>query len=330
MKTCIKDKLRTFYSRFATEDRVLILINADPDSIASALAVKRLLWRKVQQIAISNVNKIDRPDNIAMVELLGITLSPIKEVDGVRFNRFVLVDSQPMHHAVFQSYPYDVIIDHHPDTRPEAGFKDIRPRYGATASILTEYLRAAKIKPSKKIATALILAIKTDTTNFERQTVTEDVRAFQYLFKHANRHLVRKIEQSELKPEYLKYFAYALEHRRMRKGRVYVFLGAVINPDICVIIADFFLKISSVKWSIVAGLYQKKLIVIFRNDGIRKDAGKVADSGFGQLGSAGGHKSMARAEIDLAALQPLVDVDNDKKMLSWIIARVGRKTGSVR
>jgi nanoRNase/pAp phosphatase (c-di-AMP/oligoRNAs hydrolase) len=321
------EKLRRFYESFGGDNTVLILINADPDSIASAMAVKRLLWRKVSSVTISNINVIKRPDNIAMIRLLGVDLVPIKDIVKDAFNRFVFVDSQPSHNEIFTGYPPHVIIDHHPDTGVSAPFMDIRSKYGATATIMTEYLRAAKIKLSSKLATGLFYAIKTDTDNFVRQTLIEDVRAFQFLYRHANLHLINKIEQSELTFDFLKYFKIALDNKRIRKGHIFVYLGSVANPDICVIIADFFMKISSVNWSIVSGLYSKKLIIVFRNDGLRKDAGKLAKLSFGQIGSAGGHKSMARAEIPVEALKEVVNYTNDKKLLRWIINKIEKKPG---
>ena len=321
------EKLRRFYDSFEGDNNVLILINADPDSIASAMAVKRLLWRKVSSVTISNINIIKRPDNIAMIRLLGVDLVPIKNIVKDSFNRFVIVDSQPNHNEIFTEYPPHVIIDHHPDTSASAPFVDIRPKYGATATIMTEYLRAAKIKPSSKLATGLFYAIKTDTDNFVRQTLIEDVRAFQFLYRHSNLHLINKIEQSELTVDFLKYFKIALDNKRVLKGHMFAHLGQVVNPDICVIIADFFLKISSVNWSIVSGLYSKKLVIVFRNDGLRKDAGKVAKQSFGQIGSAGGHKSMARAEIPFTDLKEVVDYKDDKKLLRWIINKIEKKAG---
>ena len=321
------EKLRRFYEAFEGDNTVLILINADPDSIASAMAVKRLLWRKVSSVTISNINIIKRPDNIAMIRLLGVDLVPIKDIVKDAFNRFVIVDSQPNHNEIFTAYPPQVIIDHHPDTHARAPFVDIRPKYGATATIMTEYLRAAKIKPSSKLASGLFYAIKTDTDNFVRQTLIEDVRAFQFLYRHSNLHLINKIEQSELTFDFLKYFKMALDNKRVRKGHMFAYLGSVANPDICVIIADFFMKISSVNWSIVSGLYSKKLIVVFRNDGLRKDAGKIAKLSFGQIASAGGHKSMARAEIPFEALKEVVDYKHDKKLLRWIINKIEKKAG---
>jgi len=321
------EKLRRFYDQFAHDDHVLIVINADPDAIASAMAVKRLLWRKVAGVTISNINVIKRPDNIAMIRLLGVNLVPVKDIVKDSFSRFVMVDSQPDHSEVFARFPMDVIIDHHPETVVHASFLDIRSKYGATASIMTEYLRAAKIKPSKKLATGLFYAIKTDTDNFVRQTLIEDVRAFQFLYRHANLNLVSKIERSELRLDFLKYFEIALANKRIRKGRAFSHIGPVVNPDVCVLLADFFMKISSVDWSIVAGLYGNKLVLILRNDGLRKDAGKVAKESFGELGSAGGHKSMARAEIHLEALKDEVNYENNQTLLKWIIQRVEKRAG---
>ena len=318
------EKLRRFYDQFSGEDNVLIVINADPDAIASAMAVKRLLWRKVSGVTISNINIIKRPDNIAMIRLLGVELVPIKDIVKDRFTRFVIVDSQPDHNEIFTEFPPDVVIDHHPETDVHANFSDIRPKYGATASIMTEYIRAAKIKPSAKLSTGLFYAIKTDTCNFERQTLIEDVRAFQFLYQYANIHLARKIEQSEIRLDFLKYFKSALENRRMRKGKIFAHLGTVVNPDICVLIADFFMKINSANWSIVSGLYNKKLVIVFRNDGLRKDAGKVAKLSFG---SGGGHKSMARAEIPFTDLKEVVDYKDEKKLLRWIINKIEKKAG---
>jgi len=327
MRPSAPEKLRRFYDQFSSNDYVLILINADPDAIACAMAVKRLLWRKVAGITISNINVIKRPDNLAMIRLLGVNLVHVDEIDENEFTKTVIVDSQPDHNVSFARFRYDVIIDHHPDTGVDAPFLDIRPKYGAASSIMTEYLRSTKIKPSAKLATGLFLGIKTDTNNFERQTLIEDIKAFQFLFKYANIHLARKIEQAELRFAFLKYFKIALQTRRMRKCKAIVHLGTVDNPDVCVLIADFFMRVNSVTWSIISGIYEKKLIVIFRNDGIRENAGTVAHEAFGFIGSAGGHKSMARAEMPVADLKEHTDYKDDKILLRWIISRIERKTG---
>jgi nanoRNase/pAp phosphatase (c-di-AMP/oligoRNAs hydrolase) len=84
-------------------------------------------------------------------------------------------------------------------------------------------------------------------------------------------------------------------------------------------------QIFSVDWSIVSGLYDRNLVVILRNDGLRKDAGNVAQKSFAAAGSAGGHKSSARAEIPLENLKIEVDPGNNKKLLNWIIKRIEKR-----
>lgn len=325
MSQSAPEKLRRFYDQFSGSHPVLIVINADPDAIASAMAIRRLLWRKVPSVTLSNINTINRPDNLAMIRLLGVNLIPFEDIQADQFSRVVIVDSQPDHNEIMSNLNVDVIIDHHPDSGCKASFVDIRPQYGATATILTEYLRAAKITPSAKLATGLYHGIKTDTNDFKGRTQIEDVRAFQYLFRYANIHLARKIEQADLRFDLLKYFKIALQNMRRRKGKVYVHLGNVVNPDVCVLVADFFMRVNTVTWSIVSGICEKKLTIIFRNDGIRKNAGTVAKEGFGVLGNAGGHKNMARAELVLSKLKDHVDVKDDKKLLSWIIGRTARR-----
>jgi nanoRNase/pAp phosphatase (c-di-AMP/oligoRNAs hydrolase) len=327
MRASTKDKLRDFYQQFSASDQVLVVITADPDAIACAMAVRRLLAGRAAGVTLSNVNQVNRPDNLAMIRLLKVSLVPFGDIQAERFTKTVIVDSQPSHGEAMAGLRPHVVIDHHPDSGYRAPFTDIRPNYGATATILTEYLRAARITPAQNLATALYHAIKTDTDDFKRQTQVEDLQAFQYLFRRTNIQLARRIAQADLRLDYLKYFKTALQHMRLRKGRVFVHLGTVVNPDVCVVIADFFMRIHTVSWSIVSGICEKKLVIILRNDGARKNAGRVAKQGFGAYGSAGGHKSMARAEISLAdAREPAVDFKDPQKLVNWIISRTEKRT----
>jgi nanoRNase/pAp phosphatase (c-di-AMP/oligoRNAs hydrolase) len=153
-----------------------------------------------------------------------------------------------------------------------------------------------------KLATALLYGIKTDTNTLEEGATGADVRQFRNLLQYANMNLLRKIEKSELRLRDLNYFKTAIEKRVVTKKGLYAHLGEVPSSDICVQIADFFMGVYGMSWSFVSGVYKRKLIVILRNDGYRKDAGKMAERAFGSLGSAGGHRRAARAEIALGSL----------------------------
>ncbi len=319
MSSTTADQINRFYAQFTGFDHVLILINADPDSIASAMAVKRVLWRRVINVTISNINTITRPDNMAMIRLLDVTLIHITKVDPRHYNKFIIIDSQPDHNDAFGDFTYTAIIDHHTDSGIDAPYRDIRPQYGATASIMTEYLRAAKIKPSQHLATGLFYAIKTDTANFERKAIDADMRAFQYLFKHTNIHLARKIEQVDLRLDFMDDFKKAITDHVISRNKIFANLGTVTNPDICVLIADFFMRFNLIAWSVVFGIHEDKLIIVVRNDGTRKNAGALLTARFGNMGSAGGHQSMARAEVEIDRLSEIIDIHDPKKLSTWMV-----------
>jgi len=178
---------------------------------------------------------------------------------------------------------------------------------------MTEYLRAAKIKPSPRLATALFYGIKTDTDDFVRPSSQSDIKAFRYLYPFANINIIKIIESSEMTRQTLAKFRTALENLVFLKDKAFIHMDKVSDPDILVILADFFLKLVDATWCIVSGVYGQKLIVIFRNAGFRLDAGKIAQRLFGEWGSAGGHKSAARAEIPIQEIAPDSDAAPDLK-----------------
>ena len=290
------------------EDSLAILIDADPDAMSSAMGLKRLFWRKVQRADVFHINAIQRADNLAFVKLLKIEQKHVDHFRPDEFDKLALLDSQPRHHEEFTGLHFDIILDHHPvDDFSKASFVDIKEDYGANATIMTEYLKATKIKPSPRLATALFYGIKTDTDNFVRKSLPNDINAFQYLYRFANLNIIKKIESSEITRQTLNYFRGAIDGVTFIGDRAYIHMGAVKNPDILVLIADFFMKLAETTWSIVSGEYEDKLVVILRNAGFRGNAGKVAQKLFGSLGgAAGGHPGAARAEIPLSEIRSSV------------------------
>jgi nanoRNase/pAp phosphatase (c-di-AMP/oligoRNAs hydrolase) len=319
----LPDQARKLLSQFHPEDKVLVVISADPDALASALAMKRLLWRKVAGITIARSNEIARPDNLAMCRLLNIPSEPLASIKPADFSKFVMLDSQPHHNEAFAGLHFDVVIDHHPQgDLSGTAYTDVRPRYGATSTMMTEYLQGAKIKPSPRLATALVYGIKNDTAGFQRPSLEEDVKAFKFLFPKATLSVMRKIEFSEMRVKDLEHLREALDRRVLRKHCMFAHMGDIKSPDNLVQIADFFLKVDIVDSSAVSGLYQDKLIVIIRNAAPRNNAGKIAEGAFGALGSAGGHQAMARAEIPMEVLKKELSDWDEKAIANYVMRRV--------
>ena len=311
-----KDRLREFWDVFQKDDDVLVVINADPDALACGMAVKRLLRYRVKSITIAYPNEVRRLSNITMMEVLKIQTERLQNLKLNDYSKKVMLDSQPSHLPIFENIQFDAIIDHHPLTNSwKATYVDIRSDYGAAASIMVEYLRAAELKPSVYLATALFYAIKVDTQNFEKKARMADAISFRYLFDIANQNLVRKIELSELRMSELGYFKTALAEMKVSKKRLYAHVGRVRSPDILVIIADFLNQVHDISWVLVSGIHGERLVVIFRCDGYKRNAGKLAEKIFGKLGSAGGHREAARAEV------PLKNLDLQDKVITTNILK---------
>lgn len=316
-------KLHELRKLFSPEDRLLIVIKPDPDSIASSLALKTLLLKSIKYATTAYVGEITRQENMALVKLLDIPMERIEEIDFTEFNRKAIMDGQPTHFDFLHDHRFDVVIDHHPITKGyNASFTDIRPTYGSTSTIMTEYLNAARIKPTTRLSTALVYGIKTDTNNFERGTRSEDVWAFRYLFVRANKNVLRKIELSEFSPEILGYFKMGFDRMNIFKDKIFVHMGHIDNPDVCVQLADFLMRVNNISWTVISSLADDNLVIILRSDGYRKDAGKMASKLFGDLGNAGGHRSAARAEIPLENLRKRVRGLTEEAVEKWIFRRI--------
>ncbi len=288
------------------EDRWLIVINADPDAMASAMALRRIMVHRVAEVGIAHVNEVKRPDNLAMMRFLRIPTVMLTPQLKAQYDHFAMVDSQPHHHPDFKLCTFSIVIDHHPikaDSPVQADFVDIRPDYGSVSTILTEYLYNLHIRPGKLLSTALVYGIKADTQSFERHFIEADVKAFSYLTKTADMQLVRKIISSEYHRRWLKFFSKAFRKMRFVGNHgLFVYMDSLESADILVMLADFFTRVHGLTWNMLCGVVKKQVIVIFRGDGIGRNMGHQAAKMFGDIGSAGGHRGAARAEIDLEKL----------------------------
>ncbi|MCC8194220.1 MAG: DHH family phosphoesterase [Deltaproteobacteria bacterium] len=295
-------KIQEMLDLFASKQNWLILVNADPDAMASAMALKRIMSRRVNEAEIARINEITRPDNLAMVQSTHLRMDKFEPGMITRFDRFALVDSQPHHSPVFQGTHFSIVIDHHPlpETPAEVEYAEIRPEYGANSTILTEYLYNLDIRPGKLLATALQYGIKSDTMNFTRKLCDADLRAFQYLARFSDQAMLSRISRSEFHRRWLPFFAKACDSLHAVRTGQFVFIGKVENPDILVVIADFLTRVYEFRWVAVSGVYGDTVVVIYRGDGSR-DIGRLASAQFSDIGSAGGHKSLARAEFPVAA-----------------------------
>src|SRR5262247_3893054 len=304
-RSLTRARVQQYQRYFSDGERVLIMLHnePDPDAMASGLALRNVLRRTKTTAIIGAIQGVTRPENVRMVNLLDIHVEPVTAESLQDYDRIAMVDVQP-HYFGDLIERVDLVIDHHPEQPGyTAVFKDIRPDYGSTSTILTEHLRAVDVNISERTATAMLYAIKSDTLFFNRQTNRVDLEAFSYLYPLADAAMIRKMEGAEITLERLDYVLRAYKDGTLSDQVFCAFLGALPREDFIPYVADFFLQLEDVKWTIVAGIVNDSLVVSVRNLGYSRNAGEFVRKYFADIGSAGGHRSMAKAVVPLRAFR---------------------------
>lgn len=326
-----KNRLQLLQKACANAQKPLIVIygNPDPDALGSAWALKEILRKWDKNATIIYTGEVGRLENEAMIKYLRIpavksTPDLLKEADLI-----AIVDCQP---SFFRNEPlprYDIVFDHHPiqqkeDATGNLAYTDIRPNCLATSSILTEYLRAAEINISRRLATALLYGIQTDARNLHKTTSNTDQTALNHLLRKADRDILHRIEFSSYSLNRLNYFSIALIKLRNAPNVLYSDIGPVPSADICAQIADFLIRVKEAQWALVSGIAGNKLVIVFRCDGQKKNAGETANAAFGLYGSAGGHSTMGRAEIEEQNLPSGLKLTQNEKIEGFILSSLAK------
>jgi nanoRNase/pAp phosphatase (c-di-AMP/oligoRNAs hydrolase) len=300
LDTFNRQKVDRIRSLFREKDKIHILLqhDPDPDAIGSALALRELLGRNRATTPIVTFGEVTRPENIAMIRLLDIQIDRITYDDLHREGaRLALVDVQPPYFGLSLGR-VDLVVDHHPKRIPfTARFTDLRPHYGATSTIFTEYLRAAGMEPSQRLATALLYGIKSDTLFLERGSHLADLEAFTFLYPFANRAMITRMERPALPREDLEALGRALSRLQLENGVAVLHMGEITREDVIPQMAEFCLQIEGVEWGVASGLCEGRVVISVRNVGYVKSAGEILKRLFDEIGSAGGHRSMAKAVV---------------------------------
>jgi nanoRNase/pAp phosphatase (c-di-AMP/oligoRNAs hydrolase) len=261
--------------------------------------LRNVLRRNRQTAVIGAFEGVTRPENLRMMNLLDINIEIMTTAHAADFDRIAMVDVQP-HYFGGEIDRVDLVIDHHPEQSGyTAVYKDIRVDYGSTSTILTEHLRAVDANISERTATAMLYAIKSDTLFFNRQANRVDIEAFSYLYPLADATLIRKMEGAEITMERLDYVLKARQHGRMVEQVFCTFLGTTPREDFIPYVADFFLQLENVQWTIISGIVNDTLVMSVRNLGYSRNAGEFVRKYFNEIGSAGGHRAMAKAVVPL-------------------------------
>ena len=301
---------------------MLIIIQdyPDPDALAAAAALKEVANRAAVQCSVSHGGVVGRAENRALVDYLNLNLRPLDDLDPTRFDLIAMVDTQPAagNNSLAPGITPQLVIDHHPIRRAtrRAEYTEIRSHYGATCTILYEYLEQLQIVPDPPLATSLLYGIRSDTQDLGRESTPADTAAYLSLYPLSNPRMLTEIQRHRVPRAYFRMLARGLANARVHGTCVISGLGDVNNPDMMGEVADLLLRCQGCEWALCYGFYAEKLLLSLRTWDADANAGRLMHRLVGRKGTGGGHDMLAGGQVLLTNLS-----EGERRLLERTIQR---------
>ncbi len=274
----------------------------DPDALAASYALRHLLLIKTgQEATIAFGGGIGRGENQVMVHRLEIPTVPIETLNLEDFKAVCMIDCQPGtgNNAIPADTKVDLVIDHHAlrGETEACRWVDVRPDYGAAASILFEYLVAQEVIIATKLATLLFYAIKSETQSLGRDWTGADREAYLKLLPLSNNRILYEITHPKSPRAYFRYFDSGLKDARIFDDLLVFNLAQIDHPEIVAEIADFLMRVEGVNLVLGIGRYHDEGVLSLRTSSSELRAGALIRTMTEGLGTAGGHGMTAGGQI---------------------------------
>jgi nanoRNase/pAp phosphatase (c-di-AMP/oligoRNAs hydrolase) len=293
-------QLTSLRGRLKKGAKVLVLThdNPDPDSLAAALGLRKLLASQGVGSLLALGGIIGRAENRAMVRELEIDLHPLEKLDLGQFGAFALVDTQPGtgNNSLPANRKCDIVIDHHPlraTTPADIPWRDIRPEVGATATIVYGYLREVKLSIDAQLATAFLYAIKSETRDLGREAGEEERDAYVELLRTADMTRLHAITTPKVGREHFVALDRAVRSATCWGELLAINLGELDYPDLVAETADLMLPYEKAHWVLCVGQHEGSVYLSMRTDRTDASAGSLIRRVVGARGAAGGHGMVA-------------------------------------
>ncbi|WP_457753869.1 DHH family phosphoesterase [Thermococcus sp.] len=284
--------------------------NPDPDSMASACALKVLCNVAGIKANIVYGGEISHHENRALINVLGFDMRRVSKgsYEIKKHDAIALIDCQPNGNlTILEEDDFkkiQIIIDHHQilqslkEKLPQDAFVDIRPEVNATSSILAEYFKALNLPLNETLSTGLFYGVYVDTKKFSKLSHV-DLKAIEFLAEKVNYELLDKIEHPDISTETAEILARAILNRKIYKNVVISNVGFITNRDAIAESADFLLRLEGITTVLVFGIVDDRIEISARTRDVRINIGKVLKDAFGDIGSGGGHAQSGGARISL-------------------------------
>jgi nanoRNase/pAp phosphatase (c-di-AMP/oligoRNAs hydrolase) len=311
-----------------TERRMAIVAHRspDPDSIASAVALQAIAESRGVETDILYEGEIGHQENRAFVNLFGIELTPLSEIEMEAYDTVALVDHAKASEPAVGT-EVDVFIDHfEPEVDYEARFIDVRPNVSSTSTILTKYIQEFDLNLTEDVATALLYGIRAETLDFKRDTTPADLTAAAYLYPFADHDTLEQVESPSMSPETLDVLAEAIRNRDVKGSHLVSNAGFIRNREALSEAAQHLLNLEGITTTAVFAIADETIYLAARSKDIRMNIGSVLSDAFGDIGEVVGHSTDASVEIPLGIFTGIeANEDNRETLLSLVKEAVKAK-----
>ncbi|HTR44965.1 MAG TPA: DHH family phosphoesterase, partial [Thermodesulfovibrionales bacterium] len=283
-------------------------LNADFDSLGSMVAAKRLYPEA--RIVFAGAQEKKVRDFLAVFH--PIEVYRVRDIDFPEVSRLIIVDAKsadrigPFAELLSRPARPDVhIYDHHPKEKNDVrGSLEVIEEVGATATILTEMMKAKKIPITPMEATMICLGIYEETGALLFPSTTErDLLAAAYLLKRgASLKIISSFLRTELTKEEFALLRELVESSgEMEVGGIKVKVAKASREDYvgdAAHLAHRIMDMEEIDGLIILLNMQGKILLVGRSRVPELDMAEVMKS-FG----GGGHAGAASATVKEASLE---------------------------
>ena len=299
-------------------DRVVVLMhpNPDPDAMAAAIGVALIAELVDTEATVQYPGQIRHQENRAFRTVLDLDLESIESLADLAPGQVVLVDHNEARgfEGAERVEPY-AVIDHHPGDGTGTDFTDVRPEYGASASIVAEYFRHVGARPgledparsilTTEVATGLLYGILADTAHLTRGCTPAEFQAASFLYPAVDEDALDRIANPQVDQEILDVIARAITERDVRGPYAVSDVGQVSNLDAIPQAADELLSLEGVSAVVVMGEKAGKLHLSGRSRDDRIHMGHALETVVADIPRAngGGHARMGGCQISVEEME---------------------------
>ncbi|MDR5656421.1 DHH family phosphoesterase [Halodesulfurarchaeum sp. HSR-GB] len=299
-------------------DRVAVLMhpNPDPDAMAAAMGVELLAADVGVETELRYPGEIRHQENRAFRTVLEMQVDPIEAAADLPED-VVLVDHNTARGFDGASDIDPIaVIDHHPGDGTGRRFTDVRPDYGAAATILVEYLQAAGFEPATEdaekplpteVATGLLYGVLSDTDHLTRGCSEAEFDASAFLYPAIDEDILDRVAHPEVDAEVLDVKARAIEDREVRGPFAVSDVGELSNVDAIPQAADELLHLEGVTAVVVMGQKNGRLHLSGRSRDDRVHMGRALQEAVADIpmAGAGGHSRMGGGQLSIEHMNGL-------------------------